>query len=336
MSSVRRQRAEWSDLRLFWAVSTAGSFGAAARALGIGQSTITRRIDDLEQRINARLFVRGPQGVTLTDAGRLAYDHVLTMERSAEAIEKIILGRDDLAEGSVGIAAPDGIAGVLLPGHFAEFTRASPKIELRIDCGLWRDHPLDGQADITLTFAEPTQADLIAEPIAHFHYGLFAARGYLDLYGSPASLSEGVNHAYVHHAAQVHQEEAWHPQAAAFRAMVRTRIVTNSSAVTVAAVLNGVGIGLMPTAILAIHPELVMLDTPHMGRLKLWLCHHRDIARSARIRRVKSWLIDAFNPRTNPWYREEYVPPTEFMARVGAPSPLEGEGSREGGRAVPI
>ena len=313
MTEVRKQRAEWSDLRLFWAVAKAGGFGAAARALGIGQSTVTRRIDELEHRMNTRLFVRGPQGVTLSEAGQLAFDHAQTMESSAEAIEKIVLGRDATPEGSVGISAPDGVAGIMLPPFLREFTRSNPKIRLRIDAGLWRDHPLEGQADLSLTFTEPTQADLVAQPLAYFHYGLFAARSYLDLYGAPTTLGEGVAHAYVHHAAQVHQPESWHPQAEAFRTMVDTRIETNSSALCFQAVREGVGIGLLPTAILAIEPSLVMLDVGHMGRLKLWLCHHRDIGRSARVRRVKSWLTEVFDPKTQPWHRAEFVHPRDFM-----------------------
>jgi DNA-binding transcriptional LysR family regulator len=328
MGRVTRRRAEWSDLRLFWAVAEAGGFGAAARALGASQSTITRRIDELEHRLNARLFVRGPHGVTLTEAGRMAFDRVLTMERSAEAIENMILNTENAPQGDVGIAAPDGVAGVVLAPAAAEFLRGNPKISLRFDCGLWSEHPLDGRTDLSLTFVEPTHPDLIARPIAHFHYGLFAAQSYLDLYGTPRSLSECTAHSYVHHAAQVHQEERWHPQAAAFRAMVQTRLETNSSAVSLAAIRNGVGLGLLPTSVAAIDPSLVMIDLPHMGALRVWLCYPRDIAQSARIRLVADWITDLFDPRTKPWYREEFIHPREFAAMVEGRSPA-GAAARE-------
>jgi hypothetical protein len=49
-------------------------------------------------------------------------------------------------------------------------------------------------------------------------------------------------------------------------------------------VLSGAGISLMPTAVLTVMPELVMLDMPPMGASKLWLTYHRDVAASARIR----------------------------------------------------
>ncbi len=337
-AKVGRQRAEWSSWRLFWAVAACGGFGAAARALGIGQPTITRRINDLEKRLNTRLFVRQPHGVTLTEQGRLAYDRVVTMEHSAEAIENLILDSEKQPQGSVGIGAPDGIAGIFLPPHMPELVRAHPRISLHIDCGLWSEHPLDGSIDISLTFARPSHPDLIARPIAHFHYGLFAARSYLDLYGTPASLAECASHAYVHHSAQVHQKEAWHPQAAAFREIVSTRIETNSSAVSFQAVRQGAGIGLMPTAILAIEPSLVMLDIPDMGSLQMWMCVHRDIARSARIRLVADWIREAFDPKTKPWHREELIHPRDFMGLItggdGPGEPPPGDAPADGRRGV--
>jgi DNA-binding transcriptional LysR family regulator len=321
-------------LRLFWAVAETGGFGAAARALGASQSTITRRVDELEHRLNARLFVRGPQGVELTEAGRLAYDRVLTMERSAEAIENMILNTETSPQGEVGIAAPDGVAGVLLAPAAAEFLRENPKISLRFDCALWSEHPMDGRTDLCLTFVEPTHPDLIARPIAHFHYGLFAAQSYLDLYGCPRSLPECTAHSYVHHAAQVHQEERWHPQAAAFRMMVQTRLETNSSAVSFAAIRNGVGLGLLPTAVVAVDPSLVMIDVPQMGALRMWLCYPRDVAQSARIRLAADWIADVFDARAKPWYREEFIHPSEFASMVGEGGPAEPAAGHRRGAAI--
>ena len=340
MTVVRRRRADWSDLRLFWAVAEAGGFGAAARSLGVSQSTITRRVEELEYRLNARLFTRGPQGVRLTEAGRAAHERVRTMEHAAETLEGLVINTDDRPEGAVGISAPDGVAGFFLAPFMAEFLRANPKIQLRFDCGLWAEHPLDGDADLCLTFTEPTQADLIAKPIAFFHYGLFAARSYLDLYGAPATLGEATAHAYVHHAAQVHQQENWHPQADAFRTMVNQRIQTNSSAVSFSSVCHGAGIALFPTSVLTIDPSLVMLDTPYMGGVRLWLCFHRDLRQSARIRRVIDWLGEVFDPKTKPWYREEYVHPRDFMHLItGAPDPAsapEPEADSKAGRKVAL
>lgn len=81
--------ADWDDLKTFVAAAQMGSFGAAARRLRTTQPTITRRIDDLEARLGARLFDRGLRGVTLTRAGELVYDRALTMQRASVDIERL-------------------------------------------------------------------------------------------------------------------------------------------------------------------------------------------------------------------------------------------------------
>ena len=313
MPTVVPRKADWSDVRLFWAVAELGSFGAAARSLNLGLSTVTRAIDRLESRLNAKLFVRGPLGVTLTEAGSLAYDRALSMERVAEQLEREITDSEKRAEGRVKLAAPDGIGGAFLTPFMAEFIRANPKIDLVVDCGFWRDHALEGDIDLTLTFEEPKHPDVVATPIAHFHYGLFASRDYLNLYGTPKTIAESFEHPYIHHVGQNHHREAWDPRTVAQQDFAYKRIETNSSAVSYEAIKHGAGLGPLPTAILSLDPSLVMLDLPIRASAILWLVYHRDIGRSARIRCVADWLKEVFDARTKPWYRAEFVHPNEFM-----------------------
>jgi DNA-binding transcriptional LysR family regulator len=321
MKDVVRRRADWSDVRVFWAVAELGSFGSASRTLKLGLTTVTRAVDRLEARLNAKLLKRGPQGVKLTEAGMLAYDRALSMERIAEQLEVEVADCEKLPQGRVKLAAPDGIAGVFLSPAMAVFIRANPKIDLSIDCDLWPDRPLGGEADIALTFEEPKHPDVIATPLAHFHYALFASRDYLDLYGAPETGAELMAHPYVHHVGQTHHRENWKSGAAAFQDVMHKRIETNSSAVSFNAVRNGAGIGPMPTAGLALEPSLVMIETP-IHTIRLWMVHHRDIGRSARVRRVIDWLKEVFDPKAKPWYRAEFVHPREFGPYLaGNPSP---------------
>lgn len=319
MSEVAGRRADWSHLRVFYNVAEAGSFGAAARNLKINPSTVTRTIDELERQLKVSLFHRGPRGVTLTHSGMLAYQRVRTMEQTVEALELEVADAESVPEGRVKIAVPDGLAGYFLSPHVPGFLRAYPDIDLVIDCGLWPDRPLDGEADLTITFSEPAYADAVGRTVAYMHYALFASREYLDLYGEPKTSADVLKHTYIHHVAQNHQKEMWGERAIAFQTLTNKRIETNSSAVVVQAVKSGAGIAGMPTAILAVEPSLVMLDLPALPAAKLWLVHHRDIGRAARIQVVVNWLKSVFDPATAPWYRREFVHPRDFP--LTAPSP---------------
>jgi DNA-binding transcriptional LysR family regulator len=324
MGEFAKGRADWSNLRVFFAVAQTGGINAAARFLRLNPSTVTRAVEELERQLNVTLFLRGPRGVTLTEPGQMAFQRVRTMEKMAESLELEVADSETLPQGRVRLAAPDGIAGYFITPFMPEFLRAHPGLDLSIDCGLWPDRPLDGEADLTLTFSEPTQPEAIAQPIAHVHYALFASREYISLYGAPATLEEMLPHPYLHHSAQTHQRELWGPRVEAWQVLTHKRIETNSSAVVVQAVRNGVGIGAMPTAIASVEPDLVMLDVLKVGPAKLWLVHHRDAVRPARVQLVKGWLKSIFDARKRPWYRAEFIHPSEFPSEVRAPgAPLE-------------
>ncbi len=317
MVNVIRRKADWSDVRLFWAVAEMGSFGAAARKLGAGLTTVTRGVERLENQLGVKLFVRGPQGVSLTRAGTLAYERALSMERMAEGLEHDLAGIEEALEGRVKVCATDGVAGMFLAPAAAEFLRSNPKIDLAIDCGLWPDSPLAGDVDLTVTFDPPANPDIITTPLAHFHYGVFASREYLELYGMPTSYEEILQHPYVHHVGQNPRRPDVSPRVASFLEFMRWRVDTNSSAVSFATVKYGGGLGAMPTAILALDPSLVMLEAPPLASIKLWLSYHRDVAKSARVRCVIDWLKDVFEARTKPWYRAEFIHPRDFPAYLG-------------------
>jgi DNA-binding transcriptional LysR family regulator len=312
MTTGGRSRADWTALRTFGAVVEHGGFGAAARALCVSPSTVTRHIDELEGRLDARLLYRTGQGASLTEAGHAIFAYVRTMENSAQALEREVLRLDSRPEGEVHLSLPDGLAAFFIGPAMPAFLQANPKIRLTMDCGFWPDNPLDGDTDIALTFAEPTNPDVIAKAVGHFHYALFAAPSYLEIYGTPETLEAATPHRYVHHVALTRQPENWATKLSSFFTMANRSVTTNSSAVSLQAVKNGAGIGLLPTGVTSFAPELVMLQDRPLATLKLWMYYHRDVAQSARVRLVINWLEDLFDHKTCPWFRPEFIHPDQF------------------------
>jgi len=308
---VVRRRADWDDIRVFWAVASLGSFAAAARALDSALTTITRAVDRLEERLNTKLLERGPQGATLTEAGEKVYDLAFTMERSAEALENNVLNSESALEGRVKIAARDGLAGLILSTRLPSFLDSNPLIDVVLDTEQKADRLMAGEVDLTLTFSAPTHPDLVAVPLAYFHFNFFAARAYLDKYGVPETLADLPGHSYIQHVAHIPTGKDPEGRRLAFMHLLRNRLITNSSASSFAAIRLGAGLSVLPTAVLSIAPELVMLDMP-VTSLQLWLVRHRDVGKSARIRQVEDWLRRIFDPRRQPWYRPEFIHPRDF------------------------
>ena len=313
MSDQDRTRADWDDIRAFVAAAQSGSFGAAARRLRISQPTMTRRIDDLETRLGARLFDRGLRGVTLTRAGDMVYDRALSMQRASVDIERLALDSNSPEAGEVAVAAPEGVGGYFLGPEIADFLRENPAIRLALDCGFYPQSPVDRHVDLSLQIGEvETSADIQAVPLATLHYGLFASRDYLETYGAPTRLDAAAGHRFVSHVAQKPDGTANTTQA--FFTLTGPALVVNSSTAMLHALQRGAGIGVIPTAILSVAPDLVMLDIPPLASSTLWLTHHRDALKSARVNRVATWLTSLFDARERPWFRPEFVHPSEFAA----------------------
>ncbi|HTI67274.1 MAG TPA: LysR family transcriptional regulator [Caulobacteraceae bacterium] len=312
-AKVVRQRADWSDLRIFAAVAKTGSFSDAATALGLTQPTVSVRIRDLESRLGVRLFNRTPQRLTLSDAGVKILDHVLTMERSAAAVDHLVADSDKKEEGKVIIAAPDGLATYFLMPALPRFFRESPDISIGVDCGLWTDNEVGAHVDVSLQFDTVSNPDVISTPLGYYHYCLYSSRAYLDLYGVPTTLAAVADRRYLHHVAHTRQKESWSVSSAAFQGLANIGMATNSSSALVEACRQGAGIAALPTGVSVFAPELVMLDLPPLARLELRMCVHRDVAGAARIRRVTGWLREVFDQTTKPWFRPEFVHPSEFL-----------------------
>ncbi len=264
-----RQRADWSDLRVFYAVAETGSFSEAAAQLGLSQPTVSTRVRDLETRLGVRLFNRSPHRLTLTEAGEKIHDHVLTMERSAAAVERLIANEDKRDEGRVIIAAPDGLATYVLMPELPRFFLEAPDISIGVDCGLWTDAEVGKHVDISLQFDPVTNPDVVATPVAYYHYCLYSSQAYLDLYGTPTSLAGVAERRYLHHVAHTRQPENWNIKYAPFQGLANIGMATNSSSALIEAVRHGAGIAALPTAVSSFAPELVMLELPSFARLEL-------------------------------------------------------------------
>jgi DNA-binding transcriptional LysR family regulator len=322
MADLVRHRSDLSDLHVFYAVAIHGGLNAAARALRVDPSTVTRTLDQLESRLNAKLVRRSPQGVTLTRAGEIALLRVRTIEHLVAELESEIIDAESaVPEGRVTIGCPDGIGAYLVAPALRALLQENPKLDIGIDCGLWQDHPLRSEAEIVLTYTEPTGSDTVAKELAHLHYALFASPKFLDLYGTPKSLDEFIRHPFIHHAAHT-ATDRMSERVPAFHQLANRRLESNSSAAVIEAVKAGVGLAALPTAALTVAPELVMLGNPVPGA-KLWLAHHRETSRIPRVRAVIDWLCETFDPVRKPWFRAEFVHPSEFMHLLPSGSPAQ-------------
>src|SRR3974390_1579036 len=112
----------------FLEVARRGSVSRAAEALFITQPTLTARLHGLERELGARLFVRTPRGMRLTEAG---HAWVPFAERAMRALGE---GRDALEQvmtasaGHLVLASAPAVSTYVLPGLLERFAAAPPRV----------------------------------------------------------------------------------------------------------------------------------------------------------------------------------------------------------------
>ena len=97
---------DWDDLKVLLALSRKGSARGAAQELGVSNSTVTRRLDDMEHKLRAHLFDRTPDGYRLSAAGEQILPTAEHVEELVMAAERRITGGDQELEGSIRLTMP--------------------------------------------------------------------------------------------------------------------------------------------------------------------------------------------------------------------------------------
>ena len=306
---------DWDNIRIFLEVARAGSFRTAAGRLHVTGHGFAYRIAQLEQQLGAVLFTRHRDGVRLTEGGQRLLASAEAME---EASRGIIRGRT-LArpyEGEVRVAATEGLGTVWLTPRLIEFCRTHPKILIDLHCSMQRPDELilRARADLAIQIETPVPRDLIIRKVGRMHIIPCASKSYLDIYGLPTSTEEIADrHRLVmQYADQGRGSETYNrlfpnrPQPG-FMAMR-----TDASTAMYSAVVSGLALGWLPTYCFAIGAQVVPLDIGHVIPFDIWLSYHADMGKSPRVRLMIDWIIEVFNPLNNPWFRDDFVHPSEF------------------------
>jgi hypothetical protein len=99
----------WDDIRFFLAVARTGSMTGGADALGVDQSTVSRRIAYLERKLDVKLFERHPTGYVLTLVGEALFHHAQRMDDELIQMERDAVGQDRRLSGTIRVSASEPV-----------------------------------------------------------------------------------------------------------------------------------------------------------------------------------------------------------------------------------
>jgi DNA-binding transcriptional LysR family regulator len=297
-------RYQLDDLVAFLRVADHGSFTAAAAVLGESKGTVSRRISRLEAHLAARLLQRTSRTVALTEAGahfqKAAQAALETLEQATQRMRKA----QDEPEGTLRLTAPEDLATHLVAGLVRPFLDQHPRVRVEVVAS---DSVLDLAAhrlDVALRASEAlADSGYVALRLAPLEMALFAAPAYLQAAGTPRRGVAGLGseHRLVLRTGDVRGDRLWlrEPGGSAERLSGRPVFQGSSYADVLAAVAEGIGIGLLPTMITrrAVGEGRLRRVLPRFSATGAWLflVHARGLL-PARVRAFRDHARTALAP----------------------------------------
>lgn len=291
---------DWNDLKYFIAVARSGSTLAAAKTLRLSQSTVHRRIGELEKKLGQNLVVRYPTGYRLTELGEKLLGFAERVEQAAVDFERQASAWGKDLRGTVRVTCPDEVGSRLLAsGLIDKFNERYPTLRIEF---VMSDRNLDlakGQADVAIRGVPPTDNALFGRKIADSAWAIYASKSYVKRYGGPKRPKDIDRHSIVLFDGKMrdHRSARW-LKSVAPNARVAAR--ANSMLALQSAIKSGAGLAPMPVIVGERDEALVRVFGPVQEiATPFFLLIHEDMKRTPRVRAFFDFVIDEL-PRLRP------------------------------------
>lgn len=245
-----------TGLIAFARAGSLGSYTAAARALAVSPSAVSKSVQRLESRLGLRLFHRTTRSLTLTPEGRDLHERALRLLHEAEAIEQAAVAARAEPYGVLKVTVPVPLGVHLLAPALPRFRKRHPKLSVDLRLGDRLVDLVEEGVDVAIRVGDLGDSRLIARPLAPHRLCAFASPSYLARRGTPRHPNELTEHACVNFRFQSSGQPLRWP----FRIGERTvelmppsSVIADTSDAVAAILAAGGGIGISPTYVAAGH-----------------------------------------------------------------------------------
>jgi len=281
-------------LTTFVEVADAGGVSAAARRLGLPKSIVSRRLQRLEQELDAQLLARTTRGASLTEAGANLREHAVRAIAELEAAREAVSPEGDV-RGRLRIAAPLSFGVTHLAPALVELARRHPRLHVHTS---YSDNFVDlvkEGFDAGVRVGVLTDSNLIGRRIAPLRGACVASPAYLAAHGTPAVPQDLSQHECV-----LQGNETWRFTVDGATVSVRPqgRFKADNGSVLLAAAIAGLGIAALPDFLAdeaitsgALIPVLTQFPSPEAG---IYVVRPPGGAAPRKVRALIDILIDWF------------------------------------------
>ena len=283
------ERLNWDDAPAFLAVARTGTLTFAAKSLGTGIATVSRRIARLESRLGVPLFVRHQSGYRLTDQGATLLPRAEALEQAMGAF-RAQAATETEAIGHVRLATAENLANsIIIPG-LAPLLARHPglSIEILTDVSTINLHGRD--ADLALRMVRPERGNVSVRRVGTLGFGLYGSPEYMAARDTGPDAGRFDGDRFIGWS----ERQGGLPAAQWIERTLRGQmpvVTTTTLSAQLSSATAGLGLAILPhflarEAGLREVPLELELDQP------IWLALHSDLSASLRIRVVADHLAE--------------------------------------------
>ena len=184
----------WDGISEFVYVAEYESFTRAAKELGISTAQVSRQISALEKRLNIRLLYRTTRKVSLTEEGRVFYQHCRGVIDGLDAAEQAVSNLQTKPQGRIKLTAPVTYGEQQLLPLINDFMVQYRDIEVTAFLSNQKIDLIEGGYDLAIRIGKLSDSTMMAKKLSHRTNFVCAAPAYLEKYGTPHALSELSQH----------------------------------------------------------------------------------------------------------------------------------------------
>lgn len=180
----------WDGISEFVYVAEYESFTRAAKELGVSTAQVSRQISALEKRLNIKLLYRTTRKVSLTEEGRVFYQHCRGVLDGLDAAEQAVSNLQSKPQGRIKLTAPVTYGEQQLLPLVNDFMVQYSDIKVTAFLSNQKIDLIDGGYDLAIRIGKLSDSTMMAKKLSHRTNFVCAAPDYLKKYGIPHSLIE--------------------------------------------------------------------------------------------------------------------------------------------------
>lgn len=284
---------KWEGISEFVHVAETESFTQASKKMLISTAQVSRQISALEKRLNIKLFYRTTRKVSLTEEGRVFYQHCRGVLDGLDEAERAITNLQIKPQGKIKLTAPVTYGEQKILPLVNNFMKKYQDVEVSAYLSNQQFDLVEEGYDLAIRLGKLSDSTMMAKKLGKRTNYLCASPEYIEKYGIPLSLSELNKHSCL-----LGTLDYWHFAYSAKERNLRVsgRLRYNSGVSLADAALKGLGIVQLPDYYVQEYlksGELVsVLDNFREPDGGIWAIYPQNRHLSPKIRLLVDYLVE--------------------------------------------